>query len=448
MLAVRGKKARPPSHVFHRTVGRELPRADRAEGAWIVDTDGRRYLDAAGGAVVVGIGHRDQAVIDALAQQQRRVAFAHGTQFTSDALEAYANELAPILPLDDPRIYPVSGGSEAVETALKLARAYHLARGEPARHKVIARWGSYHGNTRGALDASGRAPLRRPYEPWLGQALHVPPAYEYRCPLPTHPEGCGARHAEILDETIRLEGPETVACFIAEPVAGATLGAAVPSDDYWPAIAEVCRSHGVLLIVDEVMTGFGRTGTWFGSDHWDLQPDLLVAGKGTSSGYWPLGLAVCSGEIHDAVMAAGGFVHGFTYSHSPVGAAVGRAVLRRLREGSLVEASRDKGEYLRKELVAALGEHPNVGDIRGLGLMVGVELVRDRGTKAPFPRTEKVTEGVLARCREEGVLLYSSTGCANGIDGDLMMFGPPFVATEAELALAVASLRSALEPLP
>jgi adenosylmethionine-8-amino-7-oxononanoate aminotransferase len=371
------------------------------------------------------------------------VAFAHGTQFTSDALEAYADELAPLLPMDDARIYPVSGGSEATETALKLARTYHLARGEPSRHKVIARRGSYHGNTLGALDASGREPLRRPYEPWLGRATHVSPAYEYRCRMAGHPNGCGGALADELARAIEDAGPETVACFIAEPVAGATLGAAVPSDDYWPAVAEVCRRAGVLLIADEVMTGFGRTGTWFASEHWDIRPDILVAGKGTSSGYWPLGLTACSGTVFETV-AEGGFVHGFTASHSAVGAAVGRAVLARLREGGLVEASAQKGERLLKELSAALAEDPHVGDVRGIGLMLGVELVADLESRRPFDRSDRVTERVLGAAREAGLLLYPSTGCADGADGDIVMLGPPFVITDAELTEAVEKTASAV----
>ncbi|HEV8421662.1 MAG TPA: aminotransferase class III-fold pyridoxal phosphate-dependent enzyme, partial [Actinomycetota bacterium] len=227
------------SHVFPRVIGQGLPTVARAEGSVIWDTEGNRYLDAAGGAIVVGIGHGDPDVVEAMTSQARSIAYAHGTQFASEALEAYSAELAPLLPMDEARIYPVSGGSEAMETALKLARAYHLAMGEPARDKVIARWGSYHGNTLGALDASGREPLRRPYEPWLGRALHVPAPYEYRCLSPAHPEACGRWHAEALDRQIREAGAGTVACFVAEPVVGATLGAAVPTDDYWPAVQEV-----------------------------------------------------------------------------------------------------------------------------------------------------------------------------------------------------------------
>jgi adenosylmethionine-8-amino-7-oxononanoate aminotransferase len=431
------------SHVFPRVFGRDLPTVARAEGASLWDTTGKRYLDAAGGAIVVGIGHGRAEVVRAMADQAAKVSYAHGTQFTSEALEAYAEELAPLLPMEGARIYPVSGGSEATETALKLARAYHLARGEPHRSKVIARWGSYHGNTLGALDASGREPLRRPYEPWLGRSLHVSPAYEYRCRMPEHPQACGAGLAGELERAILDAGPDTVACFIAEPVAGATLGAAVPPDDYWPAVAEVCRRHGVLVIADEVMTGFGRTGTWFGSEHWGLRPDILIAGKGCSSGYWPLGLTACSGDVFEAV-ATGGFVHGFTYSHSVVGAAVGRAVLKVLRHENMVEASAAKGERLLKELTSALAEDPHVGDVRGLGLMVGVELVADRATKAPFDRSERSTERVVAAARDAGLLLYSSTGCADGVNGDLIMFGPPFVITDAELTEAVEKTAAAL----
>jgi adenosylmethionine-8-amino-7-oxononanoate aminotransferase len=434
------------SNVFSRAIGRDLPVVARAEGSCIWDVAGKRYLDAAGGAIVVGIGHGDPSVVAAMAEQAATVAYAHGTQFTSEALESYASELAPVLPMENPHIYPVSGGSEAVETALKMARAYHLARGQESRHRVIARWGSYHGNTRGALDASGREPLRRPYGPWLGQALHVPAPYEYRCPFTTHPDRCGERHAALLDEAIRREGPETVACFIAEPVSGATLGAAVPPEDYWPAVQEVCWAHGVLLIADEVMTGFGRTGAWFGGDHWRLRPDILVAGKGVSSGYWPLGLAVASGEVFAAI-TGGGFVHGFTFSHSVMGAVVGRAVLRRLVESDLVDASRRSGERLLKELGTALAGHPNVGDVRGLGLMVAVEVVADRETKAPFPREDRVTERIVHTAMADGLLLYSSTGCADGTNGDLVMLGPPFAITEEELAEAVHKTVAALATL-
>jgi adenosylmethionine-8-amino-7-oxononanoate aminotransferase len=431
-------------HVFPRVLDRELPTAVSAEGVWITDADGRRYLDAAGGAIVTNLPHGDADVLRAMSEQATRATYLHGTAFTTDALETYADELAEVLPMDDPRVYPVSGGSEAVETALKLARAYHLARGEASRHKIVARRGSYHGNTRGALDASGREPLRRPYLPWLGQTVHVSAPYEYRCELPDHPTGCGARLAEELDRTIEAEGPGSVAAFIAEPIVGATLGAAVPPPDYWPAVADVCRKHGVLVIADEVMTGFGRTGAWFGVDHWSVRPDILVAGKGASSGYWPLGLTVASGEVFEPVWQRG-FVHGFTYSHSAVGAAVGRAVFRRLRDDVLVDRSRDVGFAIKEGLRDALVDCLIVGDVRGMGLMIAVELVRDRATKAPFPRSERVTERVLEAARERELLLYPSTGCADGVDGDLVMIGPSFTISEEESATLVERMTGAIE---
>jgi adenosylmethionine-8-amino-7-oxononanoate aminotransferase len=406
----------------------------RADGVWIEDADGKRYLDGAGGAIVVGIGHGDATVVAAMTEQASRTPYVHGTMFTTEALEAYADELAPLLPLDEPRIYPVSGGSEAVETALKLARAYHLARGEGSRTVAIGRRASYHGNTLGALDVGGKETLRRPYGAWLGRFRHVEPAYEYRCPNPGHPVGCGSWHAERLEAAIVDAGPSTVAAFVAEPVGGATLAAAVPSEDYWPAVVEVCRRHGVLVIADEVMTGFGRTGRWFGLDHWAARADVVTAGKGSTSGYWPFGFAACSGEVFETVRP-GGFVHGFTWSHNGVGAAVAHAVLRRLRAGDLVEASARTGERLLKELAGALADDPIVGDVRGIGLMIGIELVADRSTRAPFARSQQVTERVVAAARDLGLLLYSSTGHVDGTDGDLVMLGPPFVIGEDECDL-------------
>jgi adenosylmethionine-8-amino-7-oxononanoate aminotransferase len=430
------------SHVFPRVVDRDLPTAVAAEGVWITDARGRRFLDGAGGAIVVNVGHGVPAVIDAVVDQIRTTQYVHGTMFTTEAVEAYAAELAPLLPMDGPRLYPVSGGSEAVETALKLARTYHLAGGEPSRIAVIGRRSAYHGNTLGALDASGKEPLRKPYTPWLGRHLHAPAAYEYRCPNPSHPDACGAWHAAELDRMIVQAGPDTIAAFIAEPVAGATLGGAVPPDDYWSGIVEVCRSHGVLVIADEVMTGFGRTGRWFGSDHWGVRPDILTAGKGTTSGYVPFGFAAASDEVYERV-TRGGFVHGFTWSHNALGAAAGRAVLATLKAEGLIERSSSMGERIRADLLTALDGVTAVGDVRGLGLLIGVELVRDRETKEPFPRGERVAERILAAAREDQLLLYSSTGHVEG-NGDLVVLGPPFCLSDDEATTLVERTAAAI----
>ena len=438
--------ARAPGRVFRRTLDRALPVAVRASGSTIWDSDGRAYLDAAGGAIVVGIGHGRGEIARVMAEQSGRLAYVHGTAFTSEPLEAYAAAIGPHLPVHEPAIYPVSGGSEATETALKLARAYHVARGEDERWIAIARWGSYHGNTLGALDLSGRQSLRRPYSSWLGRFRHVSSPYDYRSDDPaanalSDPDEL----ADELERAIERAGPGTVAAFVAEPIGGATLGGAVPPDRYWPLIAEVCARHGVLLVADEVMTGFGRTGAMFGLDHWGVRADLVVAAKGATSGYWPFGFVAASGRVHDAVARSGPFVHGFTYSHSAVGAAVAHETLRILEREALVEASGRKGARLRELLRVRLGDHAAVGDVRGRGLLIGVELVADRATRAPFPRSERVTERVVAAARGRGVLLYSSTGGANGSDGDLLVLGPPFVVSDEEIETIAEATAAAVE---
>ena len=432
--------------VFQRVIGADLPFATRAEGSTIWDTAGRAYLDAAGGAIVVNVGHGRQSIVDAMERQARAFTYVHGTTFTSEPLEAYARAVGRYLPLDEPAIYPVSGGSEAIESCLKLVRAYHLARHEPDRTVVVARWGSYHGNSRGALDLSGREPLRRPYEPWLGRFRHISAAYPYRA-------GEAAAHAlgdvdaliADLEAAIAEAGPGRVAAFVAEPIVGATLGSVAPPDGYWPAVAEVCRRHGILLVADEVMTGFGRTGRWFGMDHWGIRPDVMAAAKGAAGGYFPLGLAVASGAVYETVASGGGFVHGFTYSHSPVGAAVAAEVLRILESERLVEASAVRGDRLLALLRAALGDHPNVGDVRGRGLLVGVELVADRATRRSFPRSARLIESVMAHARAEGLLLYHGTGNEDGTNGDTVLLGPPFVVTDAELERIAQVLAGAVE---
>ena len=426
---------RSRGRVFRRSLVADPPVAVESSGATIRDSDGRTYIDAAGGAIVVNVGHGRGSIADVMADQVRRLGYAHGSAFTSEPLEAYAAAVGDVLPVDDPAIYPVSGGSEAIETALKLARVYHLARGESDRDVLISRYASYHGNTLGALDAGGRPALRQPYEPWLGRFRHVSAAYPYRADeADAHALGDGAALATELDAAIREAGLGRVAAFLAEPIVGATLGAVVPPDDYWPAIAEVCARHGVLLIADEVMTGFGRTGRWFGLDHWGVRPDILVAAKGTTGGYWPFAFTAASGHVYDAVTAPGkGFVHGFTHSHSVVGATVAGEVLRILRDEQLVEASAEKGVRLMTLLKGALEEHPAVGEVRGRGLMLGVEFVADRATRRPFPRAARLAETVLGAARERGVLVYMGTGNADGVDGDTILLGPPFVITDEEM---------------
>ena len=423
-------------HVFHRALGR--PVAVRASGSTIETADGRTILDGAAGAIASAIGHGHPDVVRAMAEQAATVSYVHAHSFETPALARFADRVAAVAPVDDARVFPVSGGSEANETAIKLARSYHLARGERDRHIVVARQGAYHGNSRGALDASHRIALTAGYEPWLGRTVRVPLVNPYR-------DGrSGAEHAEELDRAIRSAGPERVAAFIAEPISGATLAAVAPPDDYWPAVTEVLRAHGVLLIMDEVMTGFGRTGRWFGADHWGLRPDMITSAKGASSGYWPLGVCIASGAIYDAVTAAGNFSHGFTWSHHPVGSAVGAAVIDVIERDGLVERSATEGGRVLAALRSALADHPHVGDVRGRGLLVGVELVADRGSKAPFDRAARVCERVTDAALARDLTVYTCNSVVDGAIGDAVLLGPPLNTSGADLDAMVERLVAAV----
>ncbi len=427
------------SHVFHRTA--DPIEVARAEGCWVYDTEGKAYLDAAGGAIVSNIGH---GVID-LGDWVGEVDYVHPSVFTSRALEEYADRLSNLVPVDGPKIFPTSGGAEAVETATKMARSFQIAVGQPERDVIISRSHSYHGNTLGALDLSGRPTLRQPYESWLGRSQQVPQVNEYRCPSPQHPADCAGWHARQLEEKIIAIGPERVAAFIGEAVGGAATAAAVPPDGYWEAVADVCKSHGVLLIVDEVMTGFGRTGKWFAIEHTAVRPDILVSGKGAGGGYWPLGLCIASAKVHDTIMGAGGFVHGFTFSHSPSGSAVGAAILDKLIEDDLVSACEIQGKKLMARLQNAIGALDVVGEVRGKGLLIGVEFVSDRESKKPFPREDRYIERLAEAARKEGLLVYPSSGCVDGTAGDSILLGPPFTISDDEIEMVVDRLGVAIE---
>ena len=434
------------SFVFRRALGRELPSVERGEGAVLWDRAGKRYLDGSGGAVVVNVGHGRTEVAQAMSRQAAATAYVHGTQFTSDVLEEYARRLARHAPGECRRLYLVSGGSEANETAVKLARAYHVANGQASRHKVIGRSVSYHGSTLATLGLSGRPTLQAPYAPMLAAHPRAMAPFCYHCPLDkTYPE-CGVACVEDLEAVIVREGPETVAAYVAEPVLGASAGAAVPPEEYAARAAEICRRFGVLYIDDEVMTGFGRTGKWFGIEWSGATPDLVTCGKGMSGGYMPVGAVLASERVVATVARGGGFVHGFTFSHHPVTAAACLAVLDILEREDLVARSRTLGEVALSRM-EGLRRHPHVGDVRGRGLMLGVELVADRQTRRPYPRAEKKAETLAAACFENGLVTYPSGGAATGTDGDVVMLAPPFVVTEAQLTEMVDVLDRSLQAL-
>lgn len=434
----------PNSYVFHRPLGREMRPIGRGSGALLWDREGRRYIDGSGGAVVVNIGHGRSEVAAAMARQAETAAYVHGTHFTSDVLEEYAGRLAKHAPGDCNRLYLVSGGSEANETAVKLARAYHLATGGASRHKVIRRSISYHGNTLTTLSLSGRPNLQRPYQPMLQARPEAPAPFCYHCPLgKTFPE-CSIACVDELEALILREGADTVAAFLAEPILGASAGAAVPPDDYARRAREICTRHGVLYIDDEVMTGFGRTGRWFGID-WNegVVPDIVTCGKGMTGGYMPVGGVLASERVVAAVAKGGGFVHGFTFSHNPVTAAAALATLDILEREQLVERSRVQGEKA-LALLKGLARHPHVGDVRGRGLMMAVEIVADKELRRPFPRSEKKAEAVAARAFDAGLVSYPGGGCATGTDGDSIMISPPFVVADSEIEEIAGILDGAL----
>jgi adenosylmethionine-8-amino-7-oxononanoate aminotransferase len=433
------------NHVFYRRLSHAYPSVVRGEGIYLYDTDGKRYLDASGGSVVVNIGHGVAEVVQAIAEQAGRVAYVHGTMFTTQALEEYARALAKLVPLSHPRFFFLSSGSEAVETAIKFTRQAQIDRGEPGRYIVISRWRSYHGTTLGALAVSGRAHFRQPYLPLLRDFPHIPPPYCYRCPWDKSYPGCDINCAQALETAVIRAGPENVAAFIAEPVSGASLGAAVPPPEYWPLVREICDRYGLLLIADEVMTGFGRTGRWFAMQHWDVMPDAMATAKGATGGYFPLSITAVRGELVEAIREGhGNFAHGGTFSHHAVGAAAGLAVLHYLQKNDLVTASAAKGKVMGEKLKAALGDLPCVGDVRGIGLMWGVEFVADRATKAPFPRAVRFARRVADAAFDKGLIVYPCTGCADGVAGDLVMVAPPFIITDAQMDEAVALLQEAV----
>lgn len=429
----------PHGSVFYRSMNYPRPMISHGEGIYLFDDNGKRYIDGSGGPLVVNVGHGRREIVEAMAKQAQAAAYVHALMFTSDVLETYAAELAKVVPLPAARFYFLSSGSEVVEAAIKLSRQIQQSRGEHKRHLVISRWNSYHGMTLGALAVSGRPGLRSPYLGMLRDVPHVAAPYTYRFPA------TGAEHAQRLEETIQAYGPENVAAFIAEPISGASLGAAQPPDDYWPLVREVCDRHGILLIADEVLVGLGRTGAWWALDHWRVVPDILVTSKGTAGGYFPLGFVAARGDdVEQLRQALGDFNHGGTFSHHAVGAAAGLATLRILQDEGLVANAAGVGAALGDMLHEALGTHRHVGDIRGRGLFWGVELVQDRTSREPFPAARGAARRVWERAFELGLVVYYSQGCADGKNGDILMLGPPLIINEAQCAAMVALFRDAI----
>jgi adenosylmethionine-8-amino-7-oxononanoate aminotransferase len=419
--------------ILPRSFAKQYPVAARAEGARIWDIDGREYIDLSGSAAVSFIGFGIDTIADAMAAQARQLPFVHSSQFTSEIAERFAAEVLEFAgaAFEGGAVFFTCGGSEAVETALKLARQYQVETGHPDRFEIISRRQAYHGATLGALAVSGNTARRAIYLPMVREFEHIDMPYCYRCAF--NCENCGHQYAQELRAAIEHSAGRAAA-FIGEPMSGATLGAVAPPSDYWPEIAAICREHDLLLIADEVMTGFGRTGRNFAMEHWNLQPDIIVAGKGIGSGYAPLGAVIASPRVVSALrQGSGTLIHGFTYNAHPVSMAAGSAVLERIRTGDLVKASDSHAGSIGKPFAKALhtmAKHEAVGDVRGLGLLWGVEFVQDRATKKSFPAEMKFSSRVAAAAMKRGVLTYPMQGSIDGKNGDHLLLAPPAVERE------------------
>jgi adenosylmethionine-8-amino-7-oxononanoate aminotransferase len=433
------------SHVFPRNSKSQPPVGLTGDGVYLVDTDGKRYLDGSGGAAVSCLGHSDRDVIEAVKAQLDEMAFAHSSFLTSQPAEELADLLIAHAPKGLDRVYFVSGGSEAVEAALKLARQFYVEIGEPRRSKIIARRQSYHGNTLGALAVGGNAWRRAQFAPLLIEVSHIAPCYAYRAQHDTETEAAfGLRMANELEAEILRLGADQVMAFVAEPVVGATLGAVPAADGYFKRIREICDQYGVLLILDEVMCGMGRTGTLFASEHDGISPDICTIAKGLGAGYQPIGATLCTATIYDAIQNGSGFFqHGHTYIGHPAACAAGLAVVKKLTSG-LVDGVTAKGEMLQDMLHAALSQHPNVGDIRGRGLFVGVEFVADRETKECLDPSLKFHARLKNAAFAAGLICYPMGGTVDGQKGDHVLLAPPFIATPDHLGELVEKLTLAI----
>ena len=434
------------SHVFPRHTRSLPPVAVGGEGCYLFDAQGKRYFDGSGGAAVSCLGHGDPEIIAAVQRQVEKLAFAHTGFFTSEPAEALAELLISQAPGELDRVYFVSGGSEATEAAIKLARQYFVEIGQPRRRHLIARRQSYHGNTLGALSAGGNEWRRARFAPLLIEVSHIAPCYDYAERRPDETAfDYGQRVAQELEDEILRLGPDTVMAFMAEPVVGATLGAVPAVEGYFRRIREICDRYGVLLILDEVMCGMGRTGHLFACDHDGVAPDILCIAKGLGAGYQPIGAMLCSKTIYQAIEAGSGFFqHGHTYIGHPVATAAGLAVVNALLERNLIPRVREMGERLDAALRERFGQHPHVGDIRGRGLFHGIELVEDRAGKTPFAPSRGIAARIKAAAFEAGLICYPMAGTRDGRRGDHILLAPPFIITDEQVDEVTDKLETAI----
>ena len=436
-----------PSHVMHRGATSDLPEAVAGDGCYLIDRDGKRYLDASGGAAVSCLGHSHPRVIAAIQEQVGRMAYAHTSFFTNRPMEDLADRLVADAPPGVSRVYFVSGGSEAIEAALKLARQYFVERGEPQRRHFIARRQSYHGNTLGALAVGGNQWRRSPFAPLLVEAHHVAPCYAYRDKRADESEEqYGARLAAELEAKIQALGPDSVIAFVAETVGGATAGVVLPVPGYFKRVREVCDRHGVLLVLDEVMCGMGRTGTLHACTQEGVTPDIMAIAKGLGGGYQPIGAMLIADKVTSAIAEGSGFFqHGHTYLGHAVACAAALTVQDAIRDERLLENVQARGRQLGDALVERLGNHRHVGDIRGRGLFWGIELVADRASKAPFEPGLKLNARVKREAMARGLMCYPMGGTVDGRQGDHVLLAPPYIIQPPQIDELVDKLGAALD---
>lgn len=420
------------THVFHRHTNISYPKAVRGDGVYLIDDTGKRYIDASGGAAVSCLGHSDDDVRRAMSEQLNKLAFAHTSFFTNDALEDLSDLLVELAPSELSHVYPLSGGSEAMESAIKLARQYFVEKGEMGRRHIISRKQSYHGNTLGVLATGGNQMRREKYESLLIDVTHISPCYAYRGQNPDETaEAYGLRMADELETAVQKLGPDTVMAFVAETVVGASLGAVAPTPGYFKRVREICDRHGIILILDEVMCGMGRTGTTYAFEQEGIVPDLVAFAKGLAAGYQPLGALLVSEKIYSTIKQGSGFFeHGHTYIGHALACTAGLAVQRAIRDRNLLENVRTQGEKLKDLLQQKLGQHPNVGDIRGRGLFLGLELVKDRESKQTFDPALNLPARIRKAGMHHGLICYPMGGTSDGKNGDHILLAPPYIVEE------------------
>ena len=436
----------PDGHVLLRNLTRDFPIVSHGEGVYLYDTNGKKYLDAAGGALVVSVGHGNKEVVSRIADQLGRVAYVNGTQFTSSVTEELADRLCAISPgLGFSRASFLCSGSEAVEAALKFVRQLWVERGRPSKSKIIARTPSYHGNTMLALSASGRPHYKKYYGPWLTDITVIPATYEYRSPLKDYEKEGAEYYAKFLEDAILKEGPENVAAFIVEPIIGSAAGGALPPPGYFQKVQEICKRHEVMIVADEILCGAGRTGKFFASDHYGLKPDLLLLGKGIGGGYVPVSAVLTKDEhVQEMKKGTGYFMHAQTYMQAPAMTVAGVAAISYIEKYGLLENCQKVGSFLHARLKEELSMHPNVGFITGKGLLAGVEFVESKISKNPFDRSKKMVEKLAAKAFENGLTLWPNYGQADGVNGDLVVMGPPLTIRENEAEEIVRLLKKSV----